>query len=190
MNPATGPVTQRGQTLLVVLVLLALFTLFAVGAFNTSNTNMRVIGNMQARQEAGSAAQLAIERTISDLNFAINPSTVEATTVTVDIDGNGSTDYEVRRTPAPRCFRVRVIKNADLDGAVATDIPCLQTAVSQATGIDSGAAVATAGDSMCANAEFDIRALATDVGRTGVSVAVRQGVALRLLSTDAENACP
>jgi len=46
----------------------------------------------------------------------------------------------------------------------------------------------TAGNSLCSNSEWNIRAEVADT-RTGVKVAVNQGVALRVLETDATNAC-
>ena len=181
-------VRQRGNTLLIVLILLVVFSLFAVSAFNSSNTNLKVIGNMQARTEGASAAQLAIEQTIRTLEFTINPANIAATPINVDIDRNGTTDYTVQRTPAPKCFRTLAVKAGDLDPANAADIACMQSGVAQSSGIDSAAAAATSGNSMCANSEWNIRAEATDA-RTGIKVAADQGVAIRLLDTDAANNC-
>jgi len=65
--------TQRGATLVVALIFLVLMSLFAISAFNSSTGNMRIVGNTQARQESLSAAQLAVEKTISSSNFHTNP---------------------------------------------------------------------------------------------------------------------
>ena len=40
---------QRGATLVIALIMLVLLTLFAVSSLNTANTNLRIVGNMQAK---------------------------------------------------------------------------------------------------------------------------------------------
>ncbi len=94
---------QRGATLAVALIFLVLMSLFAVSAFLGSSTNLRVVGNMQVRQEALAAAQVAIEQTISSIQFAEAPAAVAGNPVNVDTDGNSVTDYVVRMTPQPAC---------------------------------------------------------------------------------------
>ena len=49
-------------------------------------------------------------------------------------------------------------------------------------------AAGSAANSMCANTEWNVRAEVTD-DRTGAKVAINQGVAIRVLETDAVNAC-
>jgi Tfp pilus assembly protein PilX len=66
---------QRGATLLVVLVMLVMITLFVLSMIRLSNTNLRVVGNMQAQKALASSAQQAIEvnlSTIAFFNDAIN----------------------------------------------------------------------------------------------------------------------
>lgn len=65
---------QRGTTLIVALIMLVLLTLFAVSSFNTANTNLKVVGNMQQKNEALNAAQAAIETVISTPLFIANPA--------------------------------------------------------------------------------------------------------------------
>ena len=52
----------------------------------------------------------------------------------------------------------------------------------------SSGGVGAAGNSLCANTEWNVRAEVADA-RTGAKVAVNQGVAIRVLETDAANSC-
>ena len=61
------PHAQRGVTLVVGLIMLLVLTLFAVSAIRLSSANLRTVGNMQARNEAAAAAQVAIEETMSNV---------------------------------------------------------------------------------------------------------------------------
>ena len=86
-----APVTrraQRGATLIVGLIMLVLLTLVATSAFMLSTGNLKAVGNMQFRNEATAAANMAIEQMIS--SAFTNAPTGE--TIPVDIDNNGSTD--------------------------------------------------------------------------------------------------
>lgn len=106
----------------------------------------------------------------------------------VDIDGNGTADYRARLSPKPTCYRVKTIKVSELDPAIAQDRQCLGSGTAQNTGLDVAGAGVTTGDSLCANSEWNVRAEVSDT-RSGTKVAVNQGVAIRVLSTDAANSC-
>ncbi len=186
--PASRPARQRGATLVVALIFLVLMSLFAINAFMGSSTNLRVVGNMQVRQEAVSAAQDALEATISNTDFAFKPAAVASAPVNVDIDGNGSTDYVVRLTPQPTCYRVMPIKNNQLDPTVAADRECITSSLIRNSGIDTSAATVSSDDSLCSNTEWNLRAQVTDT-RTGALVAVNQGVGIRVLTSDAATSC-
>jgi len=179
---------QRGATLVIALIFLVLMSLFAISQFNTSTGNMRIVGNMQSRQEAISAAQQAIEQTLSSSAFTTNPDAVAASPVPVDINGDGVSDYAVQLTPRPSCYRAKAIKTSELDPAIAADIACIRSGVVQNAGLDTAGAGAAAGDSLCAESEWNVRAQVVDE-RTGTRVAVHQGVSLRVLATDALNSC-
>lgn len=179
---------QRGSTLIVTLLFLVLMSMFAVSGFNSSSANLRVVGNMQARQESTAAAQAGVENTISSIAFTTDSEGVAATPVPVDINGDGTTDYQVRMVPKPHCYRVRAIKSAQLDPALASDLACMRSGVVQLPGLESADLAASSGDSMCAQTEWNIRAEVAD-GRTGAKVGVNQGVAVRVLETDAQNSC-
>ncbi len=183
-----GRARQRGATLAVALIFLVLMSLFAVSAFLSSSTNLRVVGNMQVRQEALAAAQVAIEQTISSIQFAEAPAAVAGNPVNVDTDGNSVTDYVVRMTPQPACYRVKPIKNSELNVNVAADLTCIRSGVVTNPGQDATEAAALADNSLCANTEWNLRAEVTDA-RTGAVVAVNQGVAVRVLDADAATYC-
>ena len=180
--------TQHGATLVVAMIFLILMSLFAISAFKSSTGNLRIIGNMQARQEAIAVAQQAIEQTLSSFLFTTSPDTVAATPLLVDIDGNGSNDYTASLNPQPNCYRTKVIKTTELNPSLPADLACLKSSVVQQGGLDIIDAAADAGNSLCANSEWNVGAAVTDQ-RTGTKVAVHQGVAVRVLETDAANLC-
>ena len=150
---------QRGATLIIALIMLVALAMLSAWAFNGSQMNMRVVGNSQARQEAVSAAQAAVELTISTPAFSVDPVAVAASPIPIDIDGDATSDYAVRLSPAPT------------------------------PGIETAGATPTTGDSLCADSEWNVRAVVTDP-RSNANAAINQGVAIRSLSTDTANACP
>ena len=180
-----APCRQRGVTLIIALMMLTALGLLAAWALKAGTLNVRAVGNMQARQEVLAAAQTAIETTISSPEFSQQPATVAARPITVDIDGDGAVDLTARLSPVPACYRVMAVKMSELDPSVEADRACVRPQVT--TGIESDNL--PAGESLCADSEWNLRATVTDT-TTGASVAVNQGVALRGLITDATNSCP
>lgn len=179
---------QRGVTLVIALIFLVLMSLFAATAFKNSTGNLRIVGNMQSRQEAIAVAQQALEQTISSTYFTTNPANVAATPVRVDVDGDGTVDYTATLNPQPHCYRTKAIKGNELDPTLAADLSCMKSGAVQQGGLDTPDAAADAGNSLCANSEWNIGAQVLDV-RSGTKVVVNQGVAVRVLDTDAANAC-
>lgn len=57
---------QQGAALVVSLMLLVILTLLAVSTINTTTVNMRIVNNMQDRQQAELAAVMALEYVLSD----------------------------------------------------------------------------------------------------------------------------
>jgi hypothetical protein len=92
---------QRGVTLVIGLIMLVLLTLIVTTAFSLSSTNLRSVGNMQFRDEAIAAANMAIELKISS-NLTVAPAAEDD--LPVDIDNDGDTDYLVD-IEVPRCVR-------------------------------------------------------------------------------------
>ena len=56
MRPIASRHSQRGITLFVGLIMLVLITLMVTSAFTLSTSNLKSVGNMQARDEAIAAA--------------------------------------------------------------------------------------------------------------------------------------
>ena len=147
---------QSGATLLVALVMLVILTLFAITAINFTNINTKIAGNQQFKKEAESAAQQAIEQIIS-ADFTTNP---QATTVNIDINNDGTTDYVVS-IAKPACLVISPIKVLDLDIAKPDDVACFTSAkFGPAGGV---------GNSLCSNTKWDVQATVTDSGSTGSS---------------------
>ena len=188
MKPARRD-AQRGATLIIALIMLVALAMLSAWAFNGSQMNLRVVGNSQARQEVVSAAQAATELTLSTPLFTQDPLAVAAGAIPIDIDGDTHPDYQARLTPPPACYRVRVLKVNELDPASEGDRACLGSSTAQNPGIETAGAAPSTGDSLCADSEWNVRAVVSDA-RSHATAAVNQGVAVRSLSTDTASACP
>lgn len=180
---------QQGASLIVVLVMLLLLTLSGASALTSSTTNLKVVRNMQLRMEAIQSAQQAIENVISTTQFVSTPSNAVTNpcgtlnTYCVDANGDSTSDYTVVLTPNPTCVAGKILKNAELNLVVADDFACA-TAQTQQFGITGN----VTGDSLCANAVWDITARATS-NTTGATATVTQGVAVRVGADDTASYC-
>ena len=155
---------QRGATLIIGLIMLVLITLIVVNAFTLSSSNLKSVGNMQVREEALAAGNLAIEQIIAS-PFANAPT---AQQINVDINKDGTNDYIVH-VEIPTCIRALI---ASTGGG---------TQIGFYTG---GGAVGTTW-----NTEWDINASVTDTA-SGASVRIRQGVRVRLDDSVKNLVCP
>ena len=97
---------QRGAALLVGLIMLVLITLIVTSAFTLSTTDLKSVGNMQAKDEAIAAANQSIEQVLSS-PFTTSPA---AEDINVDINNDGITDYTVH-IATPTCVRASVSKH-------------------------------------------------------------------------------
>jgi Tfp pilus assembly protein PilX len=157
---------QRGITLLLTMIFLILMSLFAISTFKTSSSNVRIVGNMQVRQEGLASAQQAIELIISSTLFSTDPDLVAQSPIGVDIDGDGKDDYVVNISPKPNCYRV-------------TPNPTCVPGAANSNGA-SGILIAgltAASSGLCYIQEWNVRAVVTDP-RSGMSVVVNQGVGI------------
>ena len=91
---------QKGMVLLIGLVLLLLFTLLISGALRLSNTNLRLVGNLQTRQELLESANIAIEQVLAS-DFT---STPQAEQIDIDLNDDGINEYTVN-IDVPKCIR-------------------------------------------------------------------------------------
>ena len=73
--------TQSGATLVIVLIMLVILTLFGISAVNLSNSNLRVVGNLQARKQTEAIALQTAEQVMSSMSYFNVPDTTPTTTV-------------------------------------------------------------------------------------------------------------
>lgn len=164
MKPITLPGRQRGVTLVVGLIMLVLITLVVSTAFTLSTSNLKAVGNMQFRDEAVAAANIAVERLLST-DFTSAPA---ATAHDIDIDNDGVNDYVVN-VAIPVC-----IKSIPLINLSETDPDYSKCA--------SGAS----GPTLCYETIWDLNATVSAAGAaqmTGATASVHQGASKRLSVT-------
>ena len=177
MNRKTHPARREGgMTLLVAMIILVMITLLAVSAYRVSNTNLKIVGAMQGRQEGVAAAQAVIEQVLSSLQFTRAPAAVAAAHYGIDINGDSTEDFNVVLAPAPRCIRISPV-------VIGTpprpeDYPCVGSAVLGKAHLSS----------YCADTVWEITANTTDK-LTAAKTTVRQGVAVRVGVDDASSSC-
>ncbi len=157
---------QLGVTLITALVMLVVLTLLVIAAIRSSNTNLRIAGNMQLQEEAISAAQQATEQVLST-NFTQSPASaaVAASSVTI-----GPATYTTVVT-TPVCTGSKALDN-NTPGLPAE---CISSSTAQNTGIFFASGTAISGTSWCLAQQWDVRASVSD-NITGASTTVHQGV--------------
>jgi Tfp pilus assembly protein PilX len=154
---------QRGATLIIGLILLVLISLIVVNAVTLSSSNLKAVGNMQARNESVAAANQAIEKFVSS-SFT---TAVGTRTFNVDINNDATNDYAVV-LPQPTCLgwkQAGVAAPSDVEMPVS-----MQFAAQYQT-------------------DWDIQANVTDTA-TGASVEVHEGVRKRLSQSEKDAVCP
>jgi len=177
MNRQSHPARREsGMTLLVAMIILVMITLLAVSAYRVSNTNLKVVGSMQGRQEGVSAAQAVIEQVLSSLQFTRAPAAVAAAHYGIDINGDSTEDFSVVLNPAPRCIRTAPVVIGSTPRP--EDYPCVGSAVVGKAHLSS----------YCADTIWEITANTTDK-LTAATTTVRQGVAVRVGVDDASTSC-
>lgn len=154
---------QRGATLVIGLIMLVLITLMVTSAFMLSTGNLKAVGNMQFRNEALAAANLAAEQVLSSA-FTGAPA---AQVVNVDLNNDGTTDYVVN-IAIPDCVRATVA------------IPALGSSLSLGASMSSSAFW---------NTIWDIDATVDDPV-SGARIQVRQGVRVLLTKAQKNSVCP
>lgn len=153
---------QRGAALLVGLIMLVLITLMVTSAFTLSTTNLKSVGNMQAKNEAIAAANQAIEKVLGT-PFTISPT---AEDVNVDINNDVTTDYKVH-IAKPTCLRASKNTSATVSS------------------VSLGAAMSTVNEY---NTLWDIEATVDDA-KTGAKTVVSTGVNIQLTQAQKDAVC-
>jgi len=157
---------QRGSTLLVALIMLVLMTLIAISAMNATTNSVQVVGNAQFREEANAAGQQAIERVISTSAFKATAPAAQ----TVDVNGDGTVDYNVTFTPAPSCISFTNI-----------DDPEALTMLFDGRAKCQG--------NLCFWVVWKVTAVVTDAHGSGATATIHQGVKTITGLTDKETYC-
>jgi len=139
---------QQGISMVMALIMLVVLTMIAVSATYSTNSSMRIVGNMQMKDEARVAAQFAIDSLLGNLNNFTAPV---GQTIDVDIDNDGTPDYNVTVSPAA----------------------CMAT--NSKTGYDSELAGSAPQDTY-----WELSAQVTQVS-SGAKAAITQGVKITLL---------
>ena len=182
---------ERGATLVIALIFLIVLTLFALSSYNSAMTDLKSVGNSQARTEALNSAQEAIELALSSPQFTIDPANAlpnpcgAANTFCTDYDANGTAEYVTKLEPLPACMSMKVIKVPELNLSDAEDLSC---AVGQSQQFGIAGADLAASDSICANTTWQIIAQASSPS-SGAKLSVTQGVGIRIGSDDMAGAC-
>jgi Tfp pilus assembly protein PilX len=166
------PSRQRGVTLIVGMIMLILITLMVTTAFTLNTSNLKSVGNMQFRNESVAAANKAIEQVIGN-SFPLGFVTVPpATTVTYDINNDGTTDYTVS-VAQPVCLEATQVAGSGGSGAC--------------SGVRGGALAG------CATPNFstlwEVQANVNDPV-SGSNVTVREGVRMELSQSQKNAVCP
>lgn len=165
---------QRGVTLVIGLIMLVLITLIVTTAFGLSTTNLRSVGNMQVRDEAIAAGNIAIEQEVSSAFTNNVPALIPARLVDIDNNGtygvtydgdnDGTYEYSVRIEP-PACIRA---SRATTEAASSEEVEDLSSSSSW-------------------NTVWDFNAQVTDA-KSGAAVRVRQGIRVLISETAAADA--
>jgi hypothetical protein len=146
------------------MIMLLLVTLMVLSAFRMSTANLKSVRNVQARDEAISAARLEIEKVVAS-PFTQNPVAAANLAIGVDINNDSVPDYNVAMD-TPVCERVikatsQVTSSVQLPGF-------------------------TPGDAF--NTVWRLRATATDT-ISGVSVTVVHRIRILLDQIDKDAVC-
>lgn len=159
------PREQGLVTIAIAVIMLLLITLMVTTAFSLSTTNLRAVGNVQARQEAIAAAQQVIEQVVmEDATLATYTSSKPSTT-DVDINNDGTDDYSVV-IQVPVCVRAT---RANTVTSSSVTLPGF-----------------SAGDAW--NTVWEITAVATEAS-TGASVTVVHGIRYLMTEVEKDDVC-
>ncbi|MDO8958821.1 MAG: hypothetical protein Q7U85_03700 [Rhodocyclaceae bacterium] len=163
MTPKTSLKRQRGATLIVGLIMLTLITVMVITAFQQSMGNQRAVGNMQFRDQALAAANIAQERLIAG-NLATRITA--DSNYQVDLNNDGATDISATVKP-PTCIAATMEESA------------------KASSLSLGGTMSAEG---LWKVTLDLDITANDPV-TGASMRVRSGVRVLLTKTEKDAWC-
>lgn len=183
---------QSGLSLIVAMIMLLLMTMTALMLFRMSNTGTQIVGNMQFQNEALTSANGAIQEAISTTRLFLSPTQLfledcggSFNRRCYDLNGDGQDDFQVD-VAAPTCVQVDIKPNATLN--LNSDEKNCAVGVSQTFGMEG----ASAGNSLCSETVWEIRADAGDAGdsgATGAKVSLVEGVGVQVKTGTALTFC-
>ena len=91
---------QRGAVLVVSLVLLVVLTLFVISSTHIAGGNLRIVGNMQSKQNVELVSQQALEQVISSIDPFYAPTSAVTVAAPVGMTVTVGNRTCVRATPA------------------------------------------------------------------------------------------
>ena len=166
---------QRGVAVFFALIFMGLLTLLAVSAFNISSVNLKVVTNVQARQEATVAADQAAQQVISNSTFAL--SAVPYTT-SIDVDINKDTLADYTASVVAAASRTGPTRARDRSSTPPTRAPVPDRR------------------RVCHQTQWDVRSRTLPAsagscrGNAGTDVTIHQGVSMVMSLDNAVVACP
>ena len=164
---------QQGATLLVGMIMMVVLTLLVVFGIRSSNTNLRIAGNMQSQVEAGAATQQVIEQVIEQIKVTDDLSLIAAQSIPVSMS---NVTYTVAVAPLTKCLMDIPVLNSALNPANANDVACFESP-DEDKAIKADGSLTTK-PSACKTQQWDIEAGVTD----GAKVTQVQGISIRVPS--------
>ncbi len=176
---------QKGATLLVGMIMLVVLTLLVVFALRSSNTGIKIAGNLQARMEADGAALKAIETMIEEFKLAADVSLLNGYPASAPLSVQVGDKTFAVTVVKPTCEMEVPITFGELTEADHTDGSCTGEATSGAVAITASLAYADT-PTNCKRQHWRIESALSDT-LTGASVGQVQGIAVRV---PFETTCP
>ncbi len=176
---------QGGATLVIGMIMLVLVTLFVLAAINMSTTNLRIMGNEQARNDAIAAGQQAIEAVVTK-DFTTDPAAAAAAAPTsIDVKGDKTAVYATT-VATPTCLNSVPVKVTELStDSSSPDKYCFFSSTASAPGV-VGSGGTGSGNSLCSSTQWEVNVTVTDTANnSGTNVKLHQGVGKRVATGDA-----
>ncbi len=176
---------QRGATLLVGMIMLVVLTLLVVFALRSSNTGIKIAGNLQARVEADGAALKAIETVVEQFRVTEDVSLIPGYPASAPLAlqiGDKTFNVAVAK---PTCEMEIPVLESELNAADANDVPCFEGSSGFDPAITAGG-VLSSKPSLCKQQRWKIEVTLADA-TTGANVTHVQGLAMRV---PAQVLCP
>jgi hypothetical protein len=170
------PGRQRGAALFFALIILGLMTLLAVSAYNMGSVNLKIVSNVQARQEATAAADQVAQQVLGSTDFALGTQPY-TTAADVDVNNDGAADYSAAVAASCLTYRSYPAPGQVLDPADA----CAGSAL---------------GGAFCNQTLWDVQSQAAPTagaayaGNRDTSVTIHQGASMIMSIDGALAACP